>query len=119
VIEVGAGNGFITEVIAQHAKKVYAVELQDGMVRKLKKRVQRFGDKVDIVQGNIASYSIGDEYVDVCLMYYSFHEVINKNNAAEIMRKAIKIGGLVSLRLITRESQAVKNHSFGKSSFGI
>jgi len=97
VLEVGAGNGFITEVIAQRAKKVYAVELQDGMVRKLKKRVQRFGDKVDIVQGDIASYSIGDKCVDVCLMYYSFHEVINKNNAAEIMRKAIKIGGILSI----------------------
>lgn len=97
VLEVGAGNGFLTEVVAQRAKKVHAVELQDGMVRKLKKRVQRFGDKVDIVQGDIASHSIGDEFVDVCLMYYSFHEVINKNEAAEIMRKAIKMGGILSI----------------------
>ena len=97
VLEVGAGNGFLTEVVAEHAKKVYAVELQDGMVKKLEKRVQRFGSKVDIIQGDIASHSIGDEFADVCLMYYSFHEVVNKVDAAEIMSKAIKMGGILSI----------------------
>ena len=58
VLEVGAGNGFLTEVIAERARKVYAIELQDGMVKKLEKRVQHFGDKVDIIHGDIASYSI-------------------------------------------------------------
>jgi 16S rRNA A1518/A1519 N6-dimethyltransferase RsmA/KsgA/DIM1 with predicted DNA glycosylase/AP lyase activity len=27
VLEVGAGNGFLTEVIAERARKVYAIEL--------------------------------------------------------------------------------------------
>ncbi|MDA8337668.1 MAG: methyltransferase domain-containing protein, partial [Nitrospiraceae bacterium] len=47
VLEIGAGNGFITEAIARRAKKVYANELQPGMVRKLKKRMEKFGDRVD------------------------------------------------------------------------
>lgn len=97
VLEVGAGNGFLTEVVAERAKKVYAVELQDGMVRKLKKRVQRFGNIVDIIQGDIATLSIGDEFVDVCLVYYSFHEVVKKVDAAKIMSKAIRMGGVLSI----------------------
>ena len=105
VLEVGAGNGFLTEVIAERARKVYAIELQDGMVRKLKKRVQRFGDKVDIIHGDIASYSIEEELFDVCLMYYSFHEVINKVDAAKNITKALKIDGVLSIYEPTIEVQ--------------
>jgi tRNA A58 N-methylase Trm61 len=97
VLEVGAGNGFLTEVLAEHAKKVYALELQDGMVRKLKKRVQRFGDKVEIIYSDVASYNVTEEMFDVCLIYYSFHEVRNKINAAKNINKAIKLDGVLSI----------------------
>ena len=38
VLEVGAGNGFFTEVLVRTARKVYAVELQEAMLEKLKRR---------------------------------------------------------------------------------
>ncbi len=97
VLEVGSGNGFLTEVVAERAKKVYAVELQEGMVRKLRKRIDRFGNRVEIVHGDIASCLIGDDTVDVCLMYYSFHEVRSKSVAAGHISKAIKTGGILSI----------------------
>lgn len=50
VLEVGAGNGFLTEALAEHARKVYAVELQDGMIKMLKRRIARFGEKVSIIK---------------------------------------------------------------------
>jgi ubiquinone/menaquinone biosynthesis C-methylase UbiE len=97
ILEVGAGNGFLTEVIAKRAKKVVCVELQDGMVKKLKKRVQRFGSKVEIVTADIASHSIGETFADVCLMYYSFHEVKNKTDAAVNISRALKHDGILSI----------------------
>ncbi|MCL4491524.1 MAG: class I SAM-dependent methyltransferase [Nitrospirae bacterium] len=97
VLEVGAGNGFITEALAQKAKKVYALELQEGMVRKLKKRMRKFGDKVDIILGDIATYSIRSAFADVVLMYYSFHEVGNQADAAKNISTAIKPGGKLSI----------------------
>jgi SAM-dependent methyltransferase len=96
-LEVGAGNGFLTEVIAERAKKVICVEIQDGMVKKLKKRVGRFGSKVEIVSADIASKSIGDTFADVCLLYYSFHEIKEKNDAVLNISRALKNDGILSL----------------------
>lgn len=97
VLEIGAGNGFITEAIAQRAKKVYANELQAGMVRKLKKRVKRFGNKVDILLCDIANCNIGEEFADVGIMYYSFHEITNQTDAVKNIWKAIKNNGILSI----------------------
>lgn len=97
VLEVGAGNGFLTEVLAEHAKKVYAVELQEGMIRKLKRRVARFGERVSIIKGDIASISLNKGFADVCLLYYSFHEFHNQEKAAETIGVALKPGGIVAI----------------------
>lgn len=97
VLEVGAGNGFFTEALAGRAKKVYAVELQDGMVRKLRKRVRRFGDKVEIKHCDISTCDIGSDLADVCLLYYSFHEVSNQGDAVKNIARAVNPGGILSI----------------------
>jgi len=97
VFEVGAGNGFLTETLAEHAQKVYALELQEGMVKKLQKRINRFGNKVQIIHSDIAEYKIQESFADVCIMYYSFHEVSDKPEAARNIGKAVKMNGLISI----------------------
>jgi len=97
VLEVGAGNGFLTEELATHAKKVYAVELQAGMIRKLKSRIARFGERVAVIKGDIASLSLDEGFADVCILYYSFHEFDDKEKAAEAISRAVKPGGIVSI----------------------
>ena len=37
VVEIGAGLGFVTEQLVKYAKKVVAIELDEDMVRELKK----------------------------------------------------------------------------------
>jgi len=106
VLEVGAGNGFFTEVLAEHSRKVYSVEVQNGMVRKLKKRVARFGDRVSIIECDIAACGIEDNVADVCLMYYSFHEVKDKAGAVRAISKALKEGGTLSVYEPTIEVNA-------------
>jgi len=97
VLEVGAGNGFLTEAIAERAAKVVVVELQEGMVRKLKKRVSGFGSKVEIVTADIATYKVQAPFADVCLLYYCFHEVADKPAAAVNIAGAVKSGGYLSI----------------------
>jgi len=97
VLEVGAGNGFLTEAIAEQAKKVIVVELQDGMVKKLKKRISGLAGKVEIVTADIASYSIQAPFADVCLLYYCFHEVADKPAAVKNITRAVKSGGYLSI----------------------
>jgi tRNA A58 N-methylase Trm61 len=100
VLEVGAGNGFLTETLAEYAHRVYAVELQEGMIRKLKKTLARFGDKVEIIRGNIGSVILKEGLADVCILYYSYHsyhEFDDKEKAVDTISKAVKSGGLVSI----------------------
>ncbi len=97
VLEVGAGNGFLTEMIADYAKKVIVIELQDGMVRKLKKRISGLDNKVDIITADIASYNTEAFSADVCLLYYCFHEIANKPDAVKNIAKAIKSKGIISI----------------------
>ncbi len=97
VLEIGAGNGFFTEVLAERAKQVYAVELQYGMIKKLQNRVRRFGDKISLISGDIASLVLEEQFADVCLLYYSFHEVTDKPAAADNISAAVKTGGVLSI----------------------
>jgi 16S rRNA A1518/A1519 N6-dimethyltransferase RsmA/KsgA/DIM1 with predicted DNA glycosylase/AP lyase activity len=43
VLEIGAGNGFFTEAIAERARKVIAVELQRGMEETEKREGENAG----------------------------------------------------------------------------
>ncbi len=97
VIEIGAGNGFFTEMLAERAKFVYAVELQEGMVKKLIKRLGERGDKVKIIQGDISAYEPGNEIADVGFLYYSFHEIENKQDAVKNIVEAVKSNGILSV----------------------
>ncbi|MBI5056142.1 MAG: class I SAM-dependent methyltransferase [Nitrospirae bacterium] len=97
VLEIGPGNGFLTEAIAGRARKVVSVELQPGMVKKLNKRVMKFGGKVKLVTADIASHSAGDSFADVCLLYYCFHEIKNQDGAVINISRAIKPGGILAI----------------------
>lgn len=97
VLEVGAGNGFITEIIAEKAKKVVAIELQEKFVKALNRRLNKFGAKVEIRLGDIANISLEQQYYDVVICYYSFHEIAKKEKAAEIIAFSIKKNGTLSL----------------------
>jgi ubiquinone/menaquinone biosynthesis C-methylase UbiE len=97
VLEIGAGNGFFTEILVTLARKVIAVELQEGMVRKLKKRVAPRPGRMEVVMGDISSAPAGENIADVCLLYYSFHEVGDKSGAVANICKMLKKGGVIAI----------------------
>ncbi len=97
VLEVGAGNGFLTEAIAEIAGKIVIAELQEGMVRKLRKRVKRFSDKIEIITSDISSVNLQTGFADVCLLYYCFHEISDQPAAAHNIAKAVKRNGILSI----------------------
>ncbi len=97
VLEVGAGNGFFTEILARTARKVYAVELQDGMLKKLKKRIAGYAGKVEILSGNISEIDLPDEFADVAFVYYAFHEIDRKREGAGNIARAVKVNGILAI----------------------
>jgi tRNA A58 N-methylase Trm61 len=97
VLEVGSGNGFFTEVLARMAERVFAVELQTGMVRKLLKRLSASVDNVEIIEQHIVDVELASGSVDVAFIYFVFHEIDEKQRAAEKISEMVKPGGYVSL----------------------
>lgn len=97
VLEIGAGNGFFTEVLAEQAAFVHAVELQEGMVKKLRQRLGALADKVKILQDDISRYDPGRAFADVAFVYYAFHEVDDEDGGARSIVKAVKPNGFVAL----------------------
>lgn len=97
VLEIGAGNGFLTEMLVRRAKKVIAVELQDGMVKKLRKRVRAGPPRLQIIKGDISLVTPDQNIADVCLLYYSFHEVADKLPAVDNIGGMLKKGGLLAI----------------------
>ena len=59
VLEIGAGLGFVTEQVAQRAKKVYAVEIDKDAIRELKKLPYSNIEIIeqDILKTNISEYA--------------------------------------------------------------
>jgi len=108
VLEIGAGNGFFTEVLAQQAAYVLAVELQRGMVQKLKRRLIKVKGKVHVIQGDIAQVELLPDFFDVAFLYFSFHEIVKKEEAAKVILRAVKRGGYISIFEPTIEVSAAK-----------
>ncbi len=96
VIEIGAGNGFFTEALARRAGHVWAVELQEGMVRKLRRRIAGKEATVTILEGDAASVPL-PAGCDVAFLYYSFHEIGRQTEAAGRIAGSVKAGGLVAI----------------------
>jgi len=57
VLEVGAGFGFLTEKIAENAKRVIAVEIDERLVRAFRKRLRGY-DNVTILHGDIMKITV-------------------------------------------------------------
>lgn len=64
VVEIGAGTGVLTEILAQKARKIIAVELDKKLIEVLKEKLVGF-DNVEIHQGDILKFdfnSISSSY---------------------------------------------------------
>ena len=57
VLEVGAGLGFLTERLAEKAGRVIAVEIDDKLVRALRRRLMPY-DNVTVIHGDIMKVKI-------------------------------------------------------------
>jgi ubiquinone/menaquinone biosynthesis C-methylase UbiE len=74
VLDVGGGSGRIGElVLEQGASRYVDVDLSDAMLDLARQRLQRFGDKVTLLQGDFLQTQIPGEYeVVLALGYFDY-----------------------------------------------
>lgn len=58
VLEIGAGNGEMTQLLAEKVRKVYALEIDPGLINTLSHRLKGYGKKVEIIQQDILKFRL-------------------------------------------------------------
>ena len=59
ILEIGAGSGFLTCLLAEKARKVYAVEIERDIVKQLKIKVSKFSN-IEIIEKNFLKLNLAN-----------------------------------------------------------
>jgi ubiquinone/menaquinone biosynthesis C-methylase UbiE len=99
VLDLGCGPGFFSIDMAQMVGKsgrVIACDLQEGMLRKLRNKIQGTGLEERITLHNCQKNRIGlQEKVDFVLAFYMVHEIPDKERLFAEIRAILKPNGQV------------------------
>lgn len=99
VLDLGCGPGFFSVEMAKMvgaSGKVIAVDLQEGMLQKLKNKIQGTEIEKRIKLHKCDGYKIGiTEKVDLVLAFYMFHEVPDQKKFLEEIKSMLKPNGEV------------------------
>ena len=103
VLEIGCGNGRMTEFIAEVFPKVIAIDVSGVMIEKAKERLKEV-DNIEWIETDGENIPIGDESVDFIFSYLVFQHMKEKRTVEINLYEAyrvLKYGGLfkVNVRL--------------------
>ncbi|MHA2283483.1 MAG: class I SAM-dependent methyltransferase [Promethearchaeota archaeon] len=101
VVEIGPGKGSYTKAIANSVLpngKVYAIDIQESIINRLKKRIEK-ENIVNIIPKIDDAYNLSfdDESVDRVLMIACLPEIPEPVRVLKELKRVLKPNGLVSL----------------------
>lgn len=101
VADIGAGSGYYTELLSRavgDSGKVYATEVQLGMLRLLEiRKKQKQLSNVEVVRGGLETTGLAANSVDLALMVDVYHEFSKPVEMLADLMRAVKPGGRVAL----------------------
>jgi len=101
ILEIGPGKGSYTKVIAKSVLpdgKVYAIDIQESVINRLKKRVEKENIKNIIPKIDDAyNLSFEDNSVDRVILIACLPEIPEPIRALKEIRRILKSDGLISL----------------------
>ncbi len=99
VLDIGCGPGFFTLDIAQmvgESGRVIAVDMQEGMLQKLRKKIHGTELEDRIVLHRCEQDKIGiEEEVDFILAFYMVHEVPDQDKFFKEIKTLLKTSGVM------------------------
>lgn len=106
ILEIGCGNGRMTEFIADHFKTVYAVDIAKEMIKKAKERVIN-RNNINFLISDGETLEISDNNIDIVFSWIVFQHFPTKkmviNNLKEIYR-VLKPSGIAKIQLRGRSA---------------
>ena len=110
VADIGSGNGFFTFPLAAYLTrgKVYAVDIQQGMLQDIRKRVKAEGMKnVEVVISQEQDIPLPKGCADGVFSAFMFHETLDPLAFLQLIRGLLKPGGwLAMLEWYKREMES-------------
>jgi ArsR family transcriptional regulator len=109
VVDLGAGDGAIAELLAPAARSIRGVDISDRMVQAGQKRLKRFSH-VRLLRGDMHAPPIDDESADFVLLQQSLQYA---SDPAKVLREAARIlrpeGRCLVVTLAAHEHAEVKS----------
>ena len=100
VADIGAGTGYYTFKIAEKVPqgKVYAVEIQDDLIRYLNNQKKELGStNVEVIKGDAKSPHLPDSSIDLAIMIDVYHELEYPKEMMHYISTALKSNGKILL----------------------
>jgi ubiquinone/menaquinone biosynthesis C-methylase UbiE len=99
IADVGAGNGEFSEELARRvgdAGHVYATEVDDGKVKKIRKRINKSGlFNMSVVEGDSDDANLPEACCDAILLRYVYHHMSDPGDMCESLRRSLRPDGLL------------------------
>ena len=98
VADLGAGEGTLSQLLAQRADKVIAIDLSEKMVEFATALTRQHGiDNIEFRVGDIESPPLDDESLDLAVFSQALHHAAHPQRAIESAHAALKPGGRVAI----------------------
>jgi predicted methyltransferase len=111
IADIGAGSGYYSELLSRAVGptgKVYANDIQPGMIRLLQQRVRNSSlTNVEVVQGAEADPKLPAASIDLALMVDVYHELAQPQAMLRNIRDSLKPGGALVLLEFRKEDASV------------
>jgi precorrin-6B methylase 2 len=111
VADIGAGTGYYTYRIASKVPegKVYAVEIQEELIRLLNQKKTSTGVRnVEVIRGDTLRVNLPASSIDVAIMVDVYHELSWPREIIQSIRKSLKPDGKILLIEYRGEDPAVQ-----------
>ena len=111
VADIGAGSGYYAELLSRAVGptgRVYAVDIQPGMIRLIEERVRRQSlTNVSPVLGSVADPKLPSGAIDLALLVDVYHEFANPQIMLRQIRSALRPDGRLVLLEFRKEDPAI------------
>lgn len=98
LVDLGAGDGYLSRAISAKVGKVIAVDISGEMLKELEKKAAQDGlGNIQTVKGDGCDMPLDDESVDLVCANMFLHHIEDPILSVREMRRVLKVGGRVFL----------------------
>jgi len=98
LVDMGAGDGYLSRAVSSHVKKVIAVDISGEMLKELKRKAEKDGiSNIQTIEGDGCDIPMEDESADIVCANMYLHHIEEPVLAIKEMYRILKHGGKVFL----------------------